>query len=75
MAGKKPYVVVVLIQFLFAGMAILSKVAFDGGMNTFVFVFYRQAIAAVLLTPTAIFFERFIDLHLYLKFSFQMIYP
>ncbi|XP_073106862.1 WAT1-related protein At5g64700-like [Elaeis guineensis] len=58
MAGKKPYIAVVLIQFLFTGMAILSKVAFDGGMNTFVFVFYRQAIAAVFLTPMAIFFER-----------------
>ncbi|PKI58602.1 hypothetical protein CRG98_020991 [Punica granatum] len=55
--GKKPYLAVVLIQAIYAGMFLLSKVAFDLGMNTFVFVFYRQAAATILLAPLAYYFE------------------
>ncbi|KAA8531000.1 hypothetical protein F0562_005710 [Nyssa sinensis] len=38
-------------------LKMLSKAAFDVGMNTFVFVFYRQAAATVFLAPLAMFFE------------------
>ena len=55
---KKPYVAMVIVQIIFSGMAIVSKAAFNGGMNTFVFVFYRQAIATALLLPLAIIFGR-----------------
>ncbi|KAF8405881.1 hypothetical protein HHK36_007959 [Tetracentron sinense] len=58
MEGKKPYLAVILIQSIYAGMFLLSKAAFNGGMNNFVFVFYRQAAATVFLVPLAIFFER-----------------
>ncbi|KAK4791793.1 hypothetical protein SAY86_032206 [Trapa natans] len=54
---KKPYLIVVLIQTIYAGMFLLSKAAFDMGMNNFVFIFYRQAIAAVFLAPLAFYFE------------------
>ncbi|KAA8546970.1 hypothetical protein F0562_003399 [Nyssa sinensis] len=57
MAGKKPYLAVILIQSIYAGMFLLSKAAFDVGMNTFVFVFYRQSAATVFLVPLAVFFE------------------
>ncbi|CAL5323597.1 unnamed protein product [Camellia sinensis] len=57
MEGKKPYLAVILIQAIYAGMFLLSKAAFDVGMNTFVFVFYRQAAATVFLAPLAMFFE------------------
>ncbi|TVU26002.1 hypothetical protein EJB05_28526, partial [Eragrostis curvula] len=39
-------------------MFIVSKVAYNQGMNTFVFVFYRQATACLLLLPIAFFCER-----------------
>ncbi|KAF3964655.1 hypothetical protein CMV_011082 [Castanea mollissima] len=39
-------------------MFLLSKAALDGGMNNFVFVFYRQAAATIFLAPLAVFFER-----------------
>ncbi|KAJ4966359.1 hypothetical protein NE237_018208 [Protea cynaroides] len=58
MDAKKPYLVVVLIQFIYAGMFMISKAAFNGGMNNFVFVFYRQAAATIFLVPIAIIFER-----------------
>ncbi|GMI67623.1 Usually multiple acids move in and out Transporters 21 [Hibiscus trionum] len=57
MEKKKPYLAVILIQCIYAGMFLVSKAAFDGGMNNFVFVFYRQAAATVLLVPLALFFE------------------
>lgn len=47
----------ILIQLIYAGMFLLSKAAFDVGMNTYIFVFYRQAAATVFLLPLAFFFE------------------
>lgn len=40
----------------------MSKAAFNGGMNTCVFVFYRQFIGAVILVPLALIFERYLSL-------------
>ncbi|KAK9011769.1 hypothetical protein V6N11_039851 [Hibiscus sabdariffa] len=57
MDTKKPYLAIILIQSIYAGMFLLSKAAFDGGMNNFVFVFYRQAAATVFLVPLALFVE------------------
>ncbi|CAL1379882.1 unnamed protein product [Linum trigynum] len=54
---KKAYGAVVLIQLIYAGMFLLSKAAFDGGFNTAIFVFYRQAFAAAVVVPLALFFE------------------
>lgn len=52
-----PYAAVIGVQSIYAGMFLLSKVAFDLGMNTFVFVFYRQAAATLFLAPIAFFTE------------------
>ncbi|KAK2391093.1 WAT1-related protein [Trifolium repens] len=57
MKGKKPYVVVFVIQTIYAAMFLLSKAAFDHGMNNFIFVFYRQAVATIFLIPFAFIFE------------------
>lgn len=57
MDKRKPYIAITLIQAIYAGMFLLSKAAFDGGMNNFVIVFYRQAVATVFLIPLALFFE------------------
>uniref|UniRef100_J3M377 WAT1-related protein n=1 Tax=Oryza brachyantha TaxID=4533 RepID=J3M377_ORYBR len=58
MDGKKPYVMAVVIQVIYTGLYVVSKAAFDQGMNTFVFIFYRQAAATLLLLPLAIILER-----------------
>lgn len=53
-----PYVIAVIIQVIYTGMFIVSKAAFNQGMNTYVFIFYRQAAASLLLLPLAILLER-----------------
>jgi hypothetical protein len=46
------------VQFVYAGMALFSKAAISKGMNSHVFVVYRQAFASVSLAPLAFFLER-----------------
>ncbi|XWS41410.1 hypothetical protein CRYUN_Cryun17cG0079700 [Craigia yunnanensis] len=58
MAIKKPYIAAFLIQATYAGMVLLSKAAFNAGMSTSVFVFYRQFAGTLFLVPFAIIFER-----------------
>ncbi|KAL0448482.1 UNVERIFIED_CONTAM: WAT1-related protein [Sesamum latifolium] len=55
---NKPLLAVLVIQSIYAGYFVITKLAFDVGMNTFVFVFYRQAAATLFLAPIAFFFER-----------------
>ncbi|CAD6273334.1 unnamed protein product [Miscanthus lutarioriparius] len=58
MEAKKPYLIAIVIQLIYAGMFVVSKAAFDLGINTFVFIFYRMAAASLLLLPVAIILER-----------------
>ncbi|XP_020583790.1 WAT1-related protein At5g64700-like [Phalaenopsis equestris] len=58
MEGKKPYAVIILIQLIYTGLFVISKVALDEGLSTFTFLFYRQLTSTVLLVPLAIFSER-----------------
>ncbi|AQK79509.1 WAT1-related protein [Zea mays] len=58
MEAKKPYLIAVVIQLIYAGMFVVSKAAFDHGVNTFVFIFYRMAAASLLLLPVAITLQR-----------------
>ena len=52
--GKKPYVVAVAIQAIYTGLFVVSKAAFDSGINTYIFIFYRLAAATALLLPLAL---------------------
>ena len=58
MENYKPYVAMLFVQFVYAGMALFSKAAISKGMNSLVFVVYRQAFATVSLAPLAFFLER-----------------
>ncbi|KAJ0973498.1 hypothetical protein J5N97_021457 [Dioscorea zingiberensis] len=53
-----PYLSMILARILFSGTTLFTKAAVAGGMNPFVFVFYRQVFAALLIAPFAFFFER-----------------
>ncbi|CAN0892187.1 WAT1-related protein At1g43650 [Linum grandiflorum] len=55
----KPYTAMLLVQIIYAGMALFSKAAISGehGMNSFVFVTYRQAFATIALAPFALFIK------------------
>ncbi|XVE60137.1 hypothetical protein DITRI_Ditri05aG0103200 [Diplodiscus trichospermus] len=57
MENHKPYIAMLFIQFVYAGMALFSKAAIAKGMNPYVFVVYRQAFATVALAPFAFFLE------------------
>ncbi|XP_010930762.1 WAT1-related protein At5g64700 isoform X2 [Elaeis guineensis] len=60
MEDMKVYVVIFLISFIYAVMQILTKAAFDGGMSTFIYVFYRQLIGTLFVSPVALVLERLI---------------
>ncbi|KAJ0024387.1 hypothetical protein Pint_07937 [Pistacia integerrima] len=55
--SHKPYIAMLLVQLVYAGMALFSKAAVAQGMNPFVFVVYRQAFASLALAPFAFFLE------------------
>ncbi|KAK6246406.1 hypothetical protein SCA6_009496 [Theobroma cacao] len=57
MENHKPYIAMLFVQFIYAGMALFSKAAIAKGMNPYVFVVYRQAFATVALAPFAFFLE------------------
>nr|XP_043608581.1 WAT1-related protein At1g43650 [Erigeron canadensis] len=56
--SKKPYIAMILVQSIYAGMALLSKASISSGMNPSIFVVYRQAFATLALAPIAYYFER-----------------
>ncbi|XP_042418105.1 WAT1-related protein At5g64700-like isoform X2 [Zingiber officinale] len=58
MSDKKPYFVAVFIQLAYTGYFMTSKAAFDKGMSTFVFIFYRHIAASLLLASLAAIFQR-----------------
>ncbi|XP_077241373.1 WAT1-related protein At5g64700-like [Tasmannia lanceolata] len=57
MEGKMPYLVVILVQAIYGGMFLLTKVAMNHGLSSFVFVFYRQVVATIVLVSVAIVFK------------------
>lgn len=54
----KPFLAVLFLQFGLAGMDVISKVALDQMMSTYVFVVYYHAIATILTAPLAIILEK-----------------
>ncbi|PWA46201.1 eamA domain, WAT1-related protein [Artemisia annua] len=56
--SNKPYLAMLLVQTIYAGMALLSKASISSGMNPSIFVVYRQAFATFSLAPIAYFMER-----------------
>jgi len=58
MAAKKAYLIAVVILLIYTGMFVFSKAAFDHGINTYVFIFYRMAAASLFLLPIAIALQR-----------------
>ncbi|KAM7270319.1 hypothetical protein ACFE04_029533 [Oxalis oulophora] len=53
-----PYFAIILLQFGYAGMSIISKFALNQGMSQHVLVVYRHAVATLVMAPFAIVFER-----------------
>lgn len=66
--NSKPYIAMIVLQFGYAGMNIITKLSLNGGMSHYVLVVYRHAFATIAIAPFAIIFERFI----YMLLSFAM---
>lgn len=60
-----PPLVMVVVQFLYAGLNITSKLAMEFGMNPLVLVAYRQMFATVAIAPCAYWIERYMYLRIY----------
>nr|GMD85164.1 WAT1-related protein At1g43650-like [Ipomoea batatas] len=58
MKPKVPHIAMLIVQLIYAGMALLSKTAIAQGMSPFIFVAYRQAFATIALAPFAVFLDR-----------------
>lgn len=55
--NSKPYFAMILLQFGYAGMNIITKLSLNGGMSHYVLVVYRHAFATIAIAPFAIIFE------------------
>ncbi|KAA8537901.1 hypothetical protein F0562_027519 [Nyssa sinensis] len=53
----KPYIAMIIVQCIIAGLAFFSRAAMTRGMNPHVFVVYRQALATLVVAPLAFFLE------------------
>lgn len=60
----KPYFLTIGIQFGSAGMYIISTVTLNHGMNRYVLIVYRNAIAALVLAPFALVLERYVRIYI-----------
>ncbi|XP_057862298.2 WAT1-related protein At1g21890 [Cryptomeria japonica] len=58
MEEYKIYIGQILVQAGLAGMYIIVRIAFDNGMNRYVYLAYRQAVATLVMAPIAYFLER-----------------
>lgn len=56
--NAKPYLLLLAVQFGSGGMFIFAMDAINKGMSHYVFIVYRNAIAAVSLAPFAFLLER-----------------
>ncbi|KAH0936859.1 hypothetical protein HID58_004320 [Brassica napus] len=68
----RPFIAIVFIQFLYALMSIVAKLALNQGMSPHVLVAYRMAVATALITPFALILERNTRPRLTFKILFQI---
>jgi len=57
----KPYLAMIFLQFGYSGMYIISVASLKQGMNHYVLVVYRNTVAAAVIAPFALWFERSIS--------------
>jgi drug/metabolite transporter (DMT)-like permease len=58
LASLKPVSAQVAAQVCYAGLTIITRIALAEGMNHFVFVAYKEAVATIVIAPFAYFLER-----------------
>lgn len=58
LASLMPLICLLAVHLGYAGMIIIARVALEEGMNQFVFVAYKEAVATMVIAPFAYFIER-----------------
>jgi len=71
--NAKPFIAVLFLQFGYAIMDVLSKAALNRGMSNYVFVVYRHAVAFIVITPFALYFDKYNPLSIYM-FVFYLVW-
>lgn len=56
----RPFLLMIFLQFGAAGTYIVIMATLNQGQNRYVLIVYRNAVAALVLAPFAIFFERLV---------------
>jgi hypothetical protein len=51
---RKSYIVAIIIRVIITGLFVINKAAMDHEFNGFVFVFYHQIVASLLIVPMAV---------------------
>lgn len=69
----KPFLAVILLQFGYAGMFIITKHALDEGMSQHVLVVYRHAVATIVIAPFALVFDRKVRPKMTLSIFFKIV--
>jgi hypothetical protein len=69
-----PIMVMVLIQFIYAGLSIGTRIALLQGMSPRVFVVYRHAFATIILAPLAYLSSRYFTITTYLSILNFLLY-
>ncbi|KAG2332596.1 hypothetical protein Bca4012_017841 [Brassica carinata] len=72
MEKARPFISVVLLQVGLAGMDILSKAVLNKGMSNYVLVVYRHAVATLVMTPFAFYFDKKVRPKLTLMIFFKI---
>lgn len=62
-----------MLQFTYAGLALSTKQALLQGMSPRVFIFYRHAIATLVIAPIA-YFSRYLYIYIPIVLFFSLIY-
>ncbi|CAL1415044.1 unnamed protein product [Linum trigynum] len=57
-SSHKPEIIMVALEFAYAGLALFTKAAFNGGLSPRIFIVYRQAIATLIMGTLACFSRR-----------------
>jgi hypothetical protein len=60
LASLMPLICLLAVHLGYAGMIIIARVALEEGMNQFVFVAYKEAVATMVIAPFAYFIERYV---------------
>jgi hypothetical protein len=65
-----PFMAMIFLQFGYAGMLLISVASLRQGMSHYVLVVFRNGVAAVVMAPFALWFERWLIISIHRSFIY-----